>query len=192
MLENIALRQQLLVLHTQRPRRRFTAPHKLFWVLLRKAWDGWKRPLILLTPRTVVDCEIVQLPLNLPDRMRYPKAILERVRELAQNLPDAEIAAQLNRDGPTSSPTVRRQHGCRLTDRQNFGERQAKTRFVVDGSSRCSRNHTRRVFCPGAQSAVVLPRTRCWSPERSRSARQTARMHTERRHAWRDKGVLLA
>ena len=54
-LENLALRQQLLVLHAQRPRRRFTAPHKLFWVLLWKAWDGWKRPLILVTPRTVVD-----------------------------------------------------------------------------------------------------------------------------------------
>jgi hypothetical protein len=54
-LENLALRQQLLVLHAQRPRRRFTAPHKLFWALLQKAWDGWKRPLILVTPRTVVD-----------------------------------------------------------------------------------------------------------------------------------------
>ena len=43
------------VLHAQRPRRRFTAPHKLFWVLLREARDGWKRPLILVTPRTVVD-----------------------------------------------------------------------------------------------------------------------------------------
>jgi hypothetical protein len=54
-LQNLALRQQLLVLHAQRPRQRFTAPHKLFWVLLRKAWDGWKRPLLLVTPRTVVD-----------------------------------------------------------------------------------------------------------------------------------------
>ncbi len=54
-LENLALRQQLLVLHAQRPRRRFTAAHKLFWVLLRNAWTGWKRPLILVTPRTVVD-----------------------------------------------------------------------------------------------------------------------------------------
>ncbi|HEX8798772.1 MAG TPA: recombinase family protein [Terriglobales bacterium] len=46
---------------------------------------------------------VVQLPLNMPDRMRYPKAIVERVRELAQDLPDAEIAAQLNRDGRTSA-----------------------------------------------------------------------------------------
>jgi DNA invertase Pin-like site-specific DNA recombinase len=45
----------------------------------------------------------VQLPLNMPDRVRYPGAIVERVRELAQSLPDSEIAAQLNRDGRTSA-----------------------------------------------------------------------------------------
>ena len=52
LLENLALRQQLLALHAQRPRRRLTASHKLFWVVLRKRWDKWKEPLILATPRT--------------------------------------------------------------------------------------------------------------------------------------------
>jgi putative transposase len=53
-LENLALRQQLLALHAQRPRRRLTASHKLFWVVLRKCWARWKEPLIQVTPRTVV------------------------------------------------------------------------------------------------------------------------------------------
>jgi len=53
-LENLALRQQLLALHSKRPRRRLTALHKLFWVLLRRLWSEWERPLVLLTPRTVV------------------------------------------------------------------------------------------------------------------------------------------
>ncbi len=53
-LENLAMRQQLLALHARRPRRRLTALHKLFWVVLRRLWDGWKEPLILVTPRTVV------------------------------------------------------------------------------------------------------------------------------------------
>ena len=53
-LENLALRQQLLALHAQRPRRRLTAWQKLFWVALRRLWSRWKQPLILVTPRTVV------------------------------------------------------------------------------------------------------------------------------------------
>ena len=53
-LENLALRQQLLALHTKRPRRRLSAEHKLCWVLLRKLWSGWQKPLILVSPRTVV------------------------------------------------------------------------------------------------------------------------------------------
>jgi len=54
-LENLALRQQLLALHAKRPRRRLSAPHTLFWVALRRLWSGWRGPLILVTPRTVVD-----------------------------------------------------------------------------------------------------------------------------------------
>ena len=54
-LENLALRQQLLALHAKRPRRRLTARHKLFWVALRTLWSGWMRPLVLVTPRTVVN-----------------------------------------------------------------------------------------------------------------------------------------
>ena len=54
-LENMALRQQLLALHAQRPRRRLTALHKLFWVALRTCWSGWRKPLVLVTPRSVVN-----------------------------------------------------------------------------------------------------------------------------------------
>lgn len=53
-LENLALRQQLLALHTKRPRCRLTTLHKLFWILLRRFWPEWKKPLVLVTPRTVV------------------------------------------------------------------------------------------------------------------------------------------
>src|SRR5215472_10807225 len=54
-LENLALRQQLLALHVKRPRRRLTVSHKLYWIALRSFWSGWKKPLVLVTPRTVVD-----------------------------------------------------------------------------------------------------------------------------------------
>jgi hypothetical protein len=55
LLENLALRQQLLALHAQRPRTRLSALHKLFWIFLRRLWSGWKAPLVLVTPRTVVE-----------------------------------------------------------------------------------------------------------------------------------------
>ena len=54
MLENLTLRQQLLALHAELPRRHLTPSHKLFWVLLRAFWARWKQPLILVTRRTVV------------------------------------------------------------------------------------------------------------------------------------------
>jgi hypothetical protein len=54
-LENLALRQQLLALHTLRPRSRLTALHKLFWAALRAFWSGWTKALVLVSPRAVVN-----------------------------------------------------------------------------------------------------------------------------------------
>jgi putative transposase len=54
-LENLALHQQLLALHAQRPHHRLTALHKLLLVSLRTFWSGWRKPLVLVTPRTVVN-----------------------------------------------------------------------------------------------------------------------------------------
>jgi hypothetical protein len=45
----------------------------------------------------------VQLPLNIADRVRYPSAVVDKVRELARHLPDNEIGDQLNREGQASA-----------------------------------------------------------------------------------------
>ena len=45
----------------------------------------------------------VQLPLNIADRVRYPSAVVDKVRELARHLADREIADQLNRERQTSA-----------------------------------------------------------------------------------------
>ena len=45
----------------------------------------------------------VQLPPNIADRVRYPAALVDRVRDLAHGLLDAEIADQLNREGQASA-----------------------------------------------------------------------------------------
>jgi len=44
----------------------------------------------------------LQLPPNMADRMRYPAAIVDRVRDMALHLQDAEIAGQLRQEGQTS------------------------------------------------------------------------------------------
>ncbi len=53
-LENVALRQQLVILKRKHPRPRLTAFDKLFWVLARKYWHRWKQNLIVVSPETVV------------------------------------------------------------------------------------------------------------------------------------------
>jgi DNA invertase Pin-like site-specific DNA recombinase len=45
----------------------------------------------------------VQLPANIADRLRYPAAVVDRVRDLAHGSLDAEIAAEFNREGRTSA-----------------------------------------------------------------------------------------
>ena len=54
-LENLALRQQLLSMHAKRPRHRLSTRHKFFWLALQRLWPNWKTALIFVTPRTVVE-----------------------------------------------------------------------------------------------------------------------------------------
>jgi hypothetical protein len=53
-LENLAPWQQLGVLKRKHPQPRLAASDRLFWVMLRRIWPGWKEALILIQPETVV------------------------------------------------------------------------------------------------------------------------------------------
>lgn len=53
-LENLALRQQLMALNRRRPKPRMTPPDRLFWIILRKVWSGWNEALLIVEPETVV------------------------------------------------------------------------------------------------------------------------------------------
>jgi len=53
LLENLALRQQLAVLKQRRPQPRFAIFVRLFWVVLKQFWSGWKQALIVVQPETV-------------------------------------------------------------------------------------------------------------------------------------------
>ncbi len=54
LLENLALRQQILVLQRANPKPPFNNADRAFWVLLSRWWAGWRRPLRLVKPETVI------------------------------------------------------------------------------------------------------------------------------------------
>ena len=54
LLENLALRQQLVVLKWRHPRSKLKWFDRLFWLLIRQCWSGWKQALLVVTPETVV------------------------------------------------------------------------------------------------------------------------------------------
>ena len=54
LLENLALRQQLSVMKRRHPRPRLELLDRLFWLIVRRCWSGWKQALLVVTPETVV------------------------------------------------------------------------------------------------------------------------------------------
>ncbi len=54
LLQNLALRHQLMVLQRSVPRPNLKRADRLLWVLLRRCWSGWQRVLVIVEPRTVV------------------------------------------------------------------------------------------------------------------------------------------
>ncbi len=52
--ENLALRQQLIVLHRKTKRPRLQAKDRTFWLWLARSWDGWRKSLLVVKPATVV------------------------------------------------------------------------------------------------------------------------------------------
>src|SRR4030095_2516801 len=53
-LENLALRHQLVVLQRTVPRPRLRTADRLFWVLLSRLWAGWNDALCVVQPATVI------------------------------------------------------------------------------------------------------------------------------------------
>jgi putative transposase len=96
LLENLALRQQLAVMKRRRPRPWLTVFDKVFWVLARRFWTGWKQGLVVVTPETVIRwhwagfrlywklISKVREPIG---RRRAPKQVRDRIfRMVEENL----------------------------------------------------------------------------------------------------------
>jgi putative transposase len=53
-LENLALRHQLAVYKRAATRPKLRKADRLFWVWLARVWAGWRQPLLIVTPDTVL------------------------------------------------------------------------------------------------------------------------------------------
>src|ERR1700737_3161276 len=52
--ENLALRQQLLVLHRSSNRPRLRNRDRMFWIALSQLWRDWRSILVIVKPETVI------------------------------------------------------------------------------------------------------------------------------------------
>ena len=53
-LENLALRHQLLVLNRNASKPKLGNPDRLLWIFLRSVWIGWEKAVVVIQPATVV------------------------------------------------------------------------------------------------------------------------------------------
>ena len=95
-LENIALRQQLVVLRRSAPKRlRLTSADRILWVWLRHVWSDWKSVLMIVKPETVVTWHRKGFRLfwrwkiqgGKPGRPRVPKEVRDLIRMMSRNNP---------------------------------------------------------------------------------------------------------
>src|SRR2546427_5782376 len=56
-IENLALRQQLAVYKRTATRPRLRTTDRLFWVGLARILAGWRQPLVIVTPDTLLRCQ---------------------------------------------------------------------------------------------------------------------------------------
>jgi hypothetical protein len=56
MLENLALRHQLIVLNRNAKKPRFRQPDRLRWICLRAVWSRWEKALVIIRLQTVIGC----------------------------------------------------------------------------------------------------------------------------------------
>jgi hypothetical protein len=72
-LENLALRHQLAVYKRTATRPKLRRTDRLFWVWLARVWAGWRQPLLIVAPATVLRW---QRPPYCPNTRRSPHAVL--------------------------------------------------------------------------------------------------------------------
>ena len=95
LLENLALRQQINVLRRGNPKPAFRLLDRLFWIVLMRTWEGWRRPLALVQPETVIAWHRKGWRLwwrfkskpKEPGRPRVPWEVIELIKRISRENP---------------------------------------------------------------------------------------------------------
>lgn len=95
-LENLALRQQLMVLRRSAPKRlKLTPADRIFWVWLRRVWREWTSALMIVEAETVVARHRKGFRLfwtwkicrGKPGRPSVPREVRDLIRMMSRNNP---------------------------------------------------------------------------------------------------------
>ena len=98
-LENLALRHQLAVYKRTVTRPKLRRTDRLFWVWLARVWAGWRQPLLIVTPDTVLRWQ--------RRRFREHWTTLSGRPPVGRPPINAEIAALVRTNGRDESPVGR-------------------------------------------------------------------------------------
>jgi transposase InsO family protein len=92
--ENLALRQQLAILHQRLPRPRLKNRDRLFWVVLSKLWSGWQSVLVIVKPETVIRWHRQGFKYywrwksrSKPGRPKIPRELRQLIRRISRENP---------------------------------------------------------------------------------------------------------
>ena len=90
-LENLALRQQLVIYKRKKKRPRLVGRDRWFWISLSVVWKDWQRPLLVVHPDTVVRWQRERFPRYWAQRSRKSvrpgrPPISRQVRELIRTI----------------------------------------------------------------------------------------------------------
>src|SRR5438105_3983629 len=97
LLENLALRQQLVVLKRRHPRPSLGTFDRLFWIVAQRVWASWKQSLIIVTPETVVRWHRVGFRLYWRLISKTRRQVGRRQTSKGSNLPHGRRESNLGR-----------------------------------------------------------------------------------------------
>ena len=93
-IENVALRQQLVAYARCQKRVRVEPQERMFWVALSKMWTVWQSALVIVRPETVIACHkrgfqrYWRWRSRKPGRPSIPKKHIELIRRISSDLPE--------------------------------------------------------------------------------------------------------